>query len=211
MLPLAHAAALEAPQSIRPTWGVVVESLLDPSVSPQKVASPSLNFSLGAGVVMPFSPGSRFSLEPSGDLYLANYEYLNGRAVPTDNTFATAFGLGLLLDLPIVYTFPFRGGFSLGMGMGLCFDLRYAFTVDAPRAAETPLINGYFWDQGRFMTPSTVLRGEYQLTERVGFGFSGRVLWPLYNLWANEGYGFFDRAKYLIGLTIAYKLVPSGS
>jgi hypothetical protein len=209
LLPLASAVALEAPQAVRPTWGVVVESLLDPSLE-GSVSNPSINFNLGAGLVMPLVPGSRFSFEPSGDFYFAYYEYFNGRPVPTAQEDGSAFGLGLLLDAPLVYTLPLGGGFSLGLGLGLCFDLRVALTLDPNyKAGDTALMNGYFWGQGRFVTPSTILRGEYKLTERVGFGFSGRALWPVYNLWSGEGYGFFDRGMYLIDLTIVYKLGPA--
>jgi hypothetical protein len=205
------AAALEAPIAVRPTWGVAVEGLLDPALAGQ-VSRPSINFNLGAGVVMPFSAGSRFSFEPSADLYWANYEYLNGAAVPTDETFGSAFGLGLLLDAPVVYTIPLAKGFSLGFGMGLCFDIRAAFTLDSTyKPEDTAPMNSYFWDKARFLMPSTILRAEYALTERVGFGLSGRILWPLYNLWSGMGVGFFDRAKYLVDLSIVYKLgKPAG-
>ena len=204
-LPLGAAAALEAPEIIRPTWGVVVEGLLDPAAN-SMIASPSINFNFGCGFIMPFSKGSPFSFEPSADLYWANYEYLNKRAVPTDLTFGTAFGLGLLLDAPVVVTLPLGNTLSFGLGAGVCLDLRAAFTVDSAHADNPPEINRYFWEKGRFATPSTLIRAEYKLTERVAFGFNGRVLWPIYNLWTNEGYGFFDRAMYLIDLSIRYKL-----
>jgi hypothetical protein len=203
LLPLSGAAALDAPVAV--SWGVVVESLLDHSVD-SKIASPSINFNLGAGLSLALGQGG-FSFEPSADLYWANYEYLNGRPVPSDNTFGSAFGLGLLLDAPIVFTQPLGGAFSLGLGLGLGFDLRVAFTLDsAYKAEDTALMNGYFWEKGRFFTPTSLLRVQYRLTDRAEFGFSGRVLWPIYNLWIGEGYGFFDRAKYLIDLTILYRL-----
>jgi hypothetical protein len=212
LLTLARVAALEAPLAVRPTLGVVIESLLDPSVSPEQISSPSINFDLGAGLILPFSPGSRLSFEPSVDFYGAYYEYLNGRPVPTDMTFGSAFGLGLLLDAPVVYTLPLGGGFTLGMGAGLCLDIRAAITIDTDpvKAANTPAMNRYFWDKGRFATPSTLLRAEYALTDNVAFGLNGRVLWPIYNLWSGEGYGFFDRGMYFVELSIVYKLGKTG-
>ena len=206
-LALPDALALEAPVSIRANWGVAVESLQDPKLS-GKVSTPSLNFNLGAAVSMPLSAGSRFSFDPAADFYYSNYELSSeGQPVPTAQEFGSAFMLGLLLDAPLVYSFPLGRGFSLGLGLGLCLDVRVAFTLDAAYFPEnTPLMNRYFWDQGRFLTPSTRLRVDYALAERVSFGFSGRVYWPIYNLWTGEGYGFFDQGLYLINLTIVYKL-----
>jgi len=208
---LSPCAALEAPTAIRPTWGVVIESLLDPSLSTPgsaiRVATPSINFNLGAGVVMPLSAGSRLAFEPSADIYYFNAEYsTNGQALPTDNTYASAFVLGLLLDAPLVYSLPLGDTITIGGGIGLCLDIRAAITTDSARSENTPFINRYFWDKARFLTPSMLIRGEYRLTDRVGFGFSGRMLWPTYNLWSGEGFGFFDQAMYLVDLTIRYGL-----
>jgi hypothetical protein len=205
VLPAKGAAALEAPVAVRPTWGVLVESLLNPA-NASAIPSPSLNFNFGCGVIMPFEPGSRFSFEPSADIYYYNAEWRNGQALPTDESFSSAFVLGLLLDAPVVYSLPAGQKFTLGFGAGLCLDLRLAFTTDPANAGNTPLMNGYFWDQARFITPSTLVRGEYALTDRIGFGFTARVLWPIYNLWTGEGFGFFDQGMYLIDLTIRYRL-----
>ena len=206
VLPVEGAAALEAPVAIRPTWGVLAESLLDPANS-SAIPSPSLNFNFGCGVVMPFEPGSRFSFEPSADIYYYNAEWTaDGQTLPTDESFSSAFVLGLLLDAPVVYSLPVGEKLTFGFGAGLCLDVRLAFTTDPASAGNTPLMNGYFWNQARFITPSTLIRGEYALTDRVGFGFTGRVLWPIYNLWTGEGFGFFDQGMYLIDLTIRYRL-----
>lgn len=207
LLPLAKPAALEAPLAVRPTWGVIVENLLDPALS-GSVSSPSLNFNLGAGVVMPFSRGSRFSFEPSADFYFSNYEYFGGQPVPTAEEYGSAFVLGLLLDSPVVYSLPIGGGFTLGIGVGLCLDVRVAFTIDQDpvKAANTPIMNKYFWDKGRFLTPSSLVRAEYALTDRVAFGFNGKVFWPVYNLWSGEGFSFFDQGLYLVDLSIVYRL-----
>jgi hypothetical protein len=205
LLPLAEAAALEAPVAIRPTWGVLVESLLDHSAD-SAIPSPSIEFNFGSGVVMPFQPNSPFTFEPSADFYYFNGEFYHERAVPSGETFGSTFVLGLLLDAPIFFTQPLGPKLAFGVGAGICLDLRVAFTNDPGRAADTPAINRYFWDKGRFATPSTLIRGEYNLTDRLGFGFTGRVLWPIYNLWSGEGYGFFDQGMYLIDLSILYKL-----
>jgi hypothetical protein len=204
--PLGGAAALEAPESIRATWGVLAEALLDSSVD-SEISSPSFNFHLGFGATMPFSAESPFSFEPSASFHSSYCEYLNNRAVPTDQTFGSAYELGILLDAPVVFTVPLDDSFSFGIGVGACFDIRYAFTIDSSyHANDTPWINSYYWEQGRFFTPSTLIRGEYMLSERFSLGLEGRALWPIYNLWTDEGYGFLDRAKFLAGISIRYKL-----
>ena len=206
LLPVVGTAALEAPVAIRPTLGVAVESLLDPGLA-SNVASPSINFNFGSGVIFPWAPGSRFSFEPSADIYYYNAEYTaKGQAVSTDVSFSSAFVLGLLLDAPVVYSLPAGPNFTFGFGAGLCLDVRVAFTTDPLNAEKTPLMNGYFWDKARFILPSTLIRGEYKLTDRVDFGFTGRVFWPIYNLWSGDGFGFLDHGMYLVDLSVLYRL-----
>jgi hypothetical protein len=205
LIPLSGVAALEPPVAIRPSWGVVTENLQDPSIA-HGVASPSINFNFGSGVVMPLFPESRITFEPSADFYFYNTEYANGQAVPTSQEFSSDFTLGLLLDAPVVYSLPAGNTLTFGVGAGLCLDLRVAFSVDPARTSGTPAMNSYYWDKARFIMPSLLVRGEYRLTDRVGFGFTGRMLWPIHNLWTTPSYGFFDRAKYLVDLTIRYRL-----
>ena len=203
-LPLG-ASALEAPDSLRVTWGVLVESLLNPSFA-GNVSSPSVSFNVGAGVSMPFAPGSRFSFAPSADLYWYYSEFNSGQPVSADEAFSTTFTVGALLNAPIVYGFPLGTNMSLNFGLGLCFDVRFAFTSGDLAPGDAALSNAYFWGEGRFVAPSTLLRFDYALTERVGFGVSARVIWPIYNLWTGEGYGFLDQTKYVIDMVIRLRL-----
>jgi hypothetical protein len=209
LLPLGTAAAisLEAPDTIRATWGVLVESLLNPDLGGE-VSSPSINFNLGAGVSMPFSSDPRFSFAPSADIYFYNGEFKSGQPVPTDETFGSTFVLGMLLNAPVVYSIPITPKITLSAGAGLCLDLRFAFKSGNQDTSAAASSNAYFWSNGRFIMPSTTFRFEYTLTERVGFGLSTRILWPIYNIWTGEGYGFFDQGKYLIDLVIRYRLKP---
>jgi len=204
LLPL-RASALEAPDTLRANWGVLVESLTNPALS-SHVSSPSINFNFGAGISMLFAPESRWSFAPSADIYYYYGEFNSGQPVATDEAFSSTFVLGLLLNAPAVYSIPLSPQITVSAGAGLCLDLRFAFNSGDLDAGAAKASNAYFWGMARFLTPSTVLRFEYKLTERVGFGFSGRVLWPAYNLWTGEGYGFFDQGKYLLSLVVRYKL-----
>jgi len=210
-------AALQAPEYLRATWGVLLESFLDPALQTAgnsvRTSPLSINFNFGASVNMPLAPGSPWAFAPSGDIYYYNAEYSNDRQpVVTDDSFGSAFVLGLILNAPIVYSLSLGDSYTVSAGMGLAIDLRAAITRDSSYEAEnTKKMNAYFWDKGRFFTPSTSIRFEYKLTDRVGFGIVGRALWPLYNLWTNEGYGFLDQGKYIVDLSVRYKLKPAGA
>ena len=209
LVALASASAFPSPDAFRTIWGVDVEGLLDPGLSGQ-VASPSLNFELGADFIYPLSILRGLSFEPTANLFFYNTEYTpENQAVPTAEEDASAFTLGLILDAPLVYSLDLGKdkALTLSAGLGLGVDARVAFTINSNyEAANTSLINLYYWDKGRFFTPSTLVRGEYRLTDRTSFGFAGRVYWPIYNLWSGDAYGFFDQANYMIDLTIKFKL-----
>jgi hypothetical protein len=205
------AFAFDSPDYVRVTWGVLGESYLDPLLttagSDDRTGPFQVNFNMGAGVGIPFSKGSWFGFAPAADFYYYYAAYsADAQPYAVDETFSSAFVLGLLLNMPVVCSFPLGDKFSLALGLGPCFDLRYAITMDSTKAENTTLMNNYFWDQGRYFCPSTSIRGEYKLTDRVGFGFTGRVLWPVYNLWINDSFDFFDQAKYVFDLSIRYKL-----
>jgi hypothetical protein len=215
-----EATALESPDSVRPTMGVLIESQLNPDLD-SKVSTPSINFNLGAGLNFPFAPESRFSFAPSGNFYFYYGEFNHGQPVSADQGFSSTYIVGLLVDAPVMYTLPLGSSdFTLRTGLGLCLDLRFALKSGDIPASDTEVSesadvaaadsNKYFWGKGRFITPSTTVNVEYTLNDRMGVGLSTRVLWPVYNLWTNEGYGFFDQTKYLIDIVIRYKLKPKG-
>jgi hypothetical protein len=205
------ATALESPEYLRVTWGVLGESFLDPALttvgSADRAPPFSINYNFGAGVSMPFTRVPGLAFAPSGDMYFYNAQYTTaGQVVPTDEAFTSAFVLGLILNAPLAYSYAINDQFNITASVGLAFDLRVAFTTDSAKASYTPLMNSYLWDKGRFLMPSTSIRGEYKLTDRVGFGFTARMFWPIYNLWTEEGFGFFDQGKYFFDLVIRYKL-----
>jgi hypothetical protein len=205
LLPLAGIAAMERPESLRPSLGVIYVANLDASA---QTAALITNV-LGSGVVFPFSPSSRWAFEPSADFYWGYYETTAaGRAVPTGVEYRTAFLIGFLVDAPIVFSLRFGEKWSMGMGAGLGFNVRLGINA-APgevTAAQVGAINRYFWEKGRFFMPSTLLRGEYRLTERVEFGFSARAFWPIFNLWAGENFPFLDQGIFGGVLLVRYRL-----
>lgn len=200
---LRAASPFEAPASIRPTWGVLMEPLLDEAAA-SEVPSPSLNFVLGASVELPLAASARWAFEPSAELYWYYAEYVNGRAVPGDQTLSDAFAIGLLVDAPLVYSIPIAGKFSASVGGGLCLDLRFA--IDTPPYGRLGEIYAYLWDKARFILPSALARVEYDLAERVGFGLELRAFLPVFNLWTPDSPGFFDQAIFIANLAVRYRL-----
>ncbi len=194
---------LEAPESVRAAWGVLMESLLDPEAS-SSVANPSINFNLGAGVVFPLSRNPQWAFEPSADLYWYYCGYVNDRAVPVEETLSDAFVLGILVDAPFVYSFPISGDFSAGLGGGLALNLRFA--IDTAPYGNLGEVYGYLWGAGRFILPSALARMEYRLSERVECGLQLRALLPVFNLWSPDSPSLLDQAILGVSMSIRYRL-----
>ncbi len=194
---------LEAPESIRAAWGVLMESLLDPD-SEQSVPNPSVNFNLGAGIVLPTANNPRWAFEPSADLYWYYCGYINDRAVPVEETLSDAFVLGILVDAPFVYSFPISGDFSAGLGGGLALNLRIAF--DTAPYGNLGEVYGYLWGLARFILPSALARVEYRLSERVECGLQLRAFLPVFNLWSPDSPSLLDQSMLAVGMSIRYRL-----
>jgi hypothetical protein len=219
-LAAAGAAALEPADFLRANFGVLIESHLNPDFE-SNVASPSINFNFGAGLNYPFSAESPLSFAPSALFYSYYGEYIEGQPVSADQAFSSTYILGLMLNSAIMYTTPIgKSEFTFSGGVGLCIDARIALkSGDIPEDPErntasaddaAAYSNKYFWEKGRFIVPSTTINIDYALTERIGVGMTTRILWPFYNLWTKEGYGFLDQTKYVINLTLRYNLKSKG-
>ena len=194
-------------EAFRASWGVLVVPVMDPA-SVSNVANPALMFDLGASIRFPLDAAPAVSFDPSADVYWSYYELSEGgRPWPTTVEERTSFVLGLILDIPVFYRAPPLGPFSFEVGAGLGFHVRYGFSAaaDAP-TEDVEAINRYFWKMGRFFMPSTSLRAEYKLTDRVAFGFSARAFWPVFNAWAGEGMAFIDQGVLAAGILVRYGL-----
>jgi len=205
-LPSARLSAqgfFEAPESIRIGWGALIETHLDPASS-SMVPNPSLEFNLGAGLVLPIAERPRWAFEPSVDLYWYHCGLVDGRAMPVDETLSEAFVLGILADVPFVYSFPLSGDFAAGVGGGLALDLRFA--IDTASYGNIGEIYGYLWGAGRFVLPSALARIEYRLGERVECGLQLRAFLPLFNLWSADSPSIIDQMILAAAWSIRYRL-----
>ena len=207
MPPLSAAASPLAdffvkPSALRPGLDVLVALNLDSSSETMDLVTNGLS----CGLEYPL--GSGFSFEPSFDAYWGYYELsASGRAVPTEISDRDIYAFCLLLDFPIVYTLRLGADFSLSGGLGLCFEPRLG--IKAAKEVEDSTvasINSYFWSEGRFFMPSSLLRAEYRLNDKISIGLGSSFHWPIYHLWADEGLSFFDQSLIDSSLSIRYRL-----
>ncbi len=202
---LCPASALPAPESIRPSLGVIFVVNADKGAGTD--TTDLITNVLGSGLVYPLAWGPRWSFDPSAEFYWSYYELANGRALPTGVENRDAFVLGFLIEAPIVYSAQVSDKVALGGGAGLVLNLRYGLSAAAEvKQSTVNSINDYLWGQGRFIMPSSFLRIEYRLTQRVAFGFTARAIWPVFNLWAGEGLPFLDQAIFGGVLQVRYHL-----
>jgi len=190
------------PAALRPGLNVLVGLNLDSSSQ----TSHLITSGLACGLEYPLGAG--FGFEPNFDAYWNYYQLSSsGRAVPCEEGERDVYAFGLLLDLPIVYTLHFGDRFALSAALGLCFDLRAGIKA-APEVTDDTVaaLNSYFWSQGRFFLPSTLLRAEYRLSDKIAVCLGAKYLWPIYNLWAGEGLSFFDQSLIDSSLSVRYRL-----
>ena len=203
---LSAASLLAAPKitAIRPDLGVIFM----PNLDPDKETPNLVTYVLGCGAIIPLEK-EPLSFEPAVDIYTNYYELdALGRGIPTTVEERSAFVIGLIIDAPLVYSWTLdeEEKWTLSCGGGPAFDIRVGFLAAEEGKEDLGSINAYFWKSLRFFQPTTFVRGEYRLTERVGFGFAIRAYWPIFNLWAGEGLPFFDQSLFCGSLGVNYKL-----
>lgn len=164
--------------------------------------SPVLN-TLGGGVSLSFREDFFITLEPGLDLMWTNYEwYDDRRAAPTPSETGggnNVFVLGLLLDVPVVFSFPIADRFSGAFSVGPAFLFRISFAGDDTAgyedemAANLSRVAAYFWQGARWLYPSAALRLNVWLQEGFTFALGARGFLPVFNLWTKDA-PFWDAA-----------------
>jgi len=156
--------------------------------------SPVVN-TLGGSMIVSFKKGFFLGLEPGLDLYWTNYEYLDGRAIPTENERGegnNAFVLGFILDLPLTATIRFTDRIGAAASAGPSFVLRAPFAADTAVDNETIMasnlasIASYLWSSGRWFYPSASLRFHVFLQQNFTFAFGVRGSLPVFNAWTDN-------------------------
>jgi hypothetical protein len=196
-----------SPLAIRPIFGEVLFINRDPGATTLTL-NPVLIPILGAALDYPVGKGY-FRFQPSFLFYNSIYEYTAaGRAVPGNVEYRSAYVYGILFDLPFLYEFRLGKGSILRTGLGLALNARYGFKAAAEVPdSEVTGINDWLWAKGRWFLPSTHLEYEYQAQGKIRMGAGLLAWWPIFNLWAGEGLGFFDQmmAGFTINLSFALR------
>ncbi len=171
--------------------------------------SPVVN-TLGGSMIITFKKGFFLGLEPTLDLYWTNYEYFEGRAVPTEPTERgegnNAFVLGFLLDIPLTATFKITDRISAATSIGPAFVLRAPFAADTATENETLMtanlsaISSYLWSSGRWFYPSASLRFHVFLQQNFTFALGVRGSLPVFNAWTDNP-NFWDEG--ILHITMA--------
>ncbi len=170
--------------------------------------SPVVN-TLGGSMIISFKKGFFLGLEPALDLYWTNYEYFEGRAVPTEDIRGegnNVFILGFILDLPLTATFEFTERLGVAVALGPSFVLRAPFANDDTvgtedeMAANLASISSYFWSSGRWFYPSASLRFHVFLQQNFTFAFGVRGSLPVFNAWTDNP-NFWDEG--ILHITMA--------
>jgi len=157
---------------------------------------PAIVNTLGGSMVVSFAKGFFLNLQPSLDLFWTNYEYYNGRAVPTEPSERgqgnNVSMIGFMIDLPLTASYRFNDRIGAAASIGTAFLLRASFAGDTSTAYETEMaanlaaISSYFWSQGRWFYPSASLRMEVFLQENFTFAFGVRGFMPVFNAWTDN-------------------------
>jgi hypothetical protein len=199
----AFGAWLASPSALRPGLGLLYVVNNDPGTDTTNLITNSLVF----GLEYPLTEGSPFTFEPKAATYGNYYTWTAAnKAAPCGAEYRDVYALGLLLDLPVVFNLDLGKGFWFGAGGGLTLHLRAGIKVASAADADVLAINKYFWAMGRFLLPSTMVRFEYAASDRLRLGVEAKAFWPLFNLFAGEGYGFFDQAILSFALSVRYRL-----
>lgn len=176
--------------TIDPRIGVVYVPTTIPKGSDGYPAGgpPLLTYILGVGTTLDLGLG--FGWEPALDFFsgIDLWDAYNNTVLPTELSWRTSYTMHFLLQMPFSYTLPFAKSWSASLVVGPAFDLRWGLLNVGPSdvasaSPDMPKINGWFWQQGRWLQAETALRIGYRLTERAEFAFSALAFWPVYNLW----------------------------
>jgi len=150
---------------------------------------------LGGSMSIAFMRGFFLSLQPALDLYWTNYEFYEGRAVPTESERGegnNAFVLGFILDLPLTATVRFTDRIGAAVSLGPAFVMRAAFANDTAEenavdmASNLASIVSYFWGSGRWFYPSAAIRFDVYLQQNFTFAFGVRGFLPVFNAWTDN-------------------------
>jgi hypothetical protein len=167
------------------------------------------------GFAVSFALKSAFRFEPGIDLYSTYYGYSDEleRAVPIADENRSASVYGVLVTLPLDYSYALSDSVGLRASLGVTADLRLCLIApgldDAAQgrdeaAAETEKISSYFWGAGRWLFPTAAVGADFRAGERYSIGIEARGWYPLYRHWSGEDLPKAENLRFSLGLRLAY-------
>lgn len=151
-----------------------------------------LYFNIGFGGRIPFA--SHFSFAPFGQGFAGYYLWANETALPSSPENRTVYTPNLLIDLPILFELPVKESvFSVGLGISVL--VRYGFLtngVSEDDYDDVPLINGWYWQNCRFIYPSAQLSWDFMLPNGTAIGLGVKGYLPLGNYFTQNPISYFQ-------------------
>lgn len=154
------------------------------------------------GASIPFRFLGRVLFRPEAQLFLLNYAYRNGRAIPEDSMFDSVTLLGLLLNPTLGYEFPLTPTLAVAAEGGAGFLLRFPVFLNGAKAGDMALPATGWLMAGRFLYPNVGAGITWQFSPLFAATVRGQVLYPVFNLWTDSPW--YDELTYGIGLGIRF-------
>jgi hypothetical protein len=213
VLILAGAGLGASPLSFSAGSSAMLTLNLDPEAG--KVNFPlDVNYGLTAGLGLDIEGSGLLSFEPRLMVYRSWYYWTDsGKAVPVDVDNREVWLMGAALDLPLGLALPLGKNLDFTASLGLGFNLRLGIKAESTVSdARVSQINDYLWAQGRFFTPTTALGLRFRVNEGLVARLGAKAWWPIYNLWAGEGLGFFDQGMATVDFSFSWSpRAPKGN
>lgn len=138
---------------------------------------------LGASIPFRFLGGWTF--RPEAQVFVLNYKYADGRAVPESSLFENVAILSLLVNPTVGYEFPLGPSLSWGAEGGLAFVSRFPIFFNGKTAGDMALpVTGWLM-AGRLFYPSVASGITWQFSPLLAATLRGQLFYPIFNLWNN--------------------------
>lgn len=161
--------------------------------------------SVGGQFSFSFSKDLALAFEPAIDVTGFFYEWVAGRAVPTELEHREAFVVALVIDLPLVWRFTIAEDLGLSAGVGLVANFALGFKSD-PYADQASIdaINAWLFDWRRVFAAEANLRVDLALAPGSVLGVGLRWILPALGALDPDSPSFFDRSWFDLVFSIRF-------
>jgi len=154
------------------------------------------------GLSIPFRFLGRFLFRPEAQVFLVNYAYQGGRAVPQDSMWDNVTVLSLMLNPTVGYEFPLNPVLSVATEAGMGFLIRAPVFLAGKTAGDMALpITGWLM-AGRFLYPDLGSSITWQFSPLFAATFRAQAFYPVFNLWDNLPW--YDEFTLGVGLGLRF-------